>query len=95
MKKNKLRIFWLRFWHLRSFLTRRSINGFWVKINWPNKGWEKEAETIKGLFKRYLPKDWVTDGPSFVIGIPGVKVIYAWPKDDVRVQYIPCYPESK
>lgn len=91
--KNKLkrRIFWLRFWHLRGFLTWPSLHGFGVTTSWPNKGWEKEAEKIKDLFQRHLPKDWVTEGPCFAAG--GAMVMYAWPKEDVQPQFIPCYPE--
>lgn len=84
MKKNTLRLFWLRFWHLRGFSVWRSWSGFGVTTNWPNKGWEKEVEKINLLFKHYLPKDWVTDGPCFAAG--GVMVMYAWPKEDPHVK---------
>lgn len=84
MKKNRLRLFWLRFWHLRGFSIWSSWSGFGVTTNWPNKDWEKEVEKINLLFRRYLPNDWVTDGPCFAAG--GAMVMYAWPKDDPYVK---------
>src|SRR3989338_8552890 len=78
------KLFWLRFWHLRGFCVWDSWSGFGVTTDWPEKGWEEGVKKINRLFERYLPKDWVVDGPCFASG--GVLVMYAWPKDDPHVQ---------
>lgn len=62
----------------------KSWNGFGVTTNWPNEGWEKGLMRIKKVFEKHLPNNWVSYGPCFAAG--GAVVVYAWPKNDKRVQ---------
>lgn len=80
----KVKIFLLRYFYLRGFLTWKSWNGFGVSSNWPDTDWETDTRKINGLLLRHLPKDWVINGPCFAAG--GVIVMYAWPKDDPHVR---------
>lgn len=82
----KWKIIWLRYFHLRNFLTWVSWSGFGVTTKWPKHGWEEEIRQIDRIFKRYLPKDWIGVGPFFATG--GVLVMYAWPKDDPNIKGI-------
>lgn len=80
----KVKIFLLRYFYLRGFLTWDSWNGFGVSTNWPDTDWERDIIIINGFLERYLPEDWVINGPCFAAG--GVIVMYAWPKDDPHVR---------
>ena len=79
MKKNTLRLFWLRFWLLRRFHVWKSWSGLGVVTYWPQKGWEEEVRTI--FRRRHLR---VVNGPCWSAG--GAVVVMSWPKDDPQVQ---------
>jgi len=77
----KLKVLWLKALLMsKGFVTWKSLGGFGVTLNWPNDNWEEGMRKAKKTMERWLPEDWVLEGPEFAAG--GVMVLYGWPKDD-------------